>query len=61
MEPRNQAFFLWLNAPEHPNTLVVTLAISFAEWLLWAAPALIGISWLCGNENARIQCLAGIT
>lgn len=53
MEPLNQAFFLWLNAPEHPNTLVVTLASFFAEWLIWAAPALIGIGWLRGNENAR--------
>ena len=24
MEHLNQTFFLWLNAPEHPNALVVT-------------------------------------
>lgn len=53
MEHLNQAFFLWLNAPEHPNTLVVTLAIFFAEWLIWAAPAVIGIGWLRGNANTR--------
>ena len=33
MEHLNQTFFLWLNAPEHANALVVTLATFFAEWL----------------------------
>lgn len=53
MEHLNQTFFLWLNAPEHPNALLVTLATFFAEWLIWAVPILIGISWLRGNENTR--------
>jgi undecaprenyl-diphosphatase len=53
MEHLNQTFFLWLNAPEHPNALVVTLATFFAEWLIWAVPILIGIGWLRGNVNTR--------
>ncbi|RUQ33150.1 MAG: undecaprenyl-diphosphatase [Candidatus Competibacteraceae bacterium] len=53
MEPFNQALFLWLNAPEHPNPLWVALATIFAEWLIWAVPLLIGIGWLWGGENTR--------
>lgn len=53
MEHLNQTFFLWLNAPEQPNSLVMTLATFFSEWLIWAIPILIGISWLIGNENTR--------
>jgi undecaprenyl-diphosphatase len=53
MEHLNQTIFMWLNAPEHPNALVVTLATIFAEWLIWAVPILIGIGWLRGNENTR--------
>ena len=53
MEHLNQTFFLWLNAPEHPNALVVTLATFCAEWLIWAVPILIGIGWLRGNANTR--------
>lgn len=53
MEPLNQALFLWLNAPEHPDAPVATLAIFLAEWLIWLVPALIGIGWLRGNEDTR--------
>lgn len=53
MEHLNQTFFLWLNAPERPNALVVMLATFCAEWLIWAVPILIGIGWLRGNENTR--------
>ncbi len=53
MEPFNQSLFLWLNAPEHPSTSVVALAVFLAEWLIWAVPAVIGIGWLRGNENTR--------
>lgn len=53
MEPYNHALFLWLNAPEYPNNLAVTLAIILAEWLIWAVPPLIGIGWLRGGESAR--------
>jgi len=61
MEHLNQTFFLWLNAPEHPNALVVTLATFFAEWLIWAVPILIGIGWLRGNENTRKALLVATT
>ncbi|MGF6916734.1 undecaprenyl-diphosphatase [Paraburkholderia sp. 40] len=53
MEHLNQTLFLWLNAPEHPNALVLTLTTFLAEWLIWIIPALIGIGWLRGNEGTR--------
>lgn len=53
MEHLNQTFFLWLNAPGHPNALVVTLATFFAEWLVWAVPILIVTGWLRGDKNTR--------
>lgn len=53
MESLNQTYFLWLNAPEHPRALALTLAIFFAEQLIWAIPLLIGIGWLRGSEITR--------
>lgn len=53
MESLNHKLFLWLNAPEHPGALLLTLAIFFAERLIWAIPLLIGIGWLRGSENTR--------
>ncbi|MFJ3317998.1 hypothetical protein ACIPLR_21810, partial [Herbaspirillum huttiense] len=41
----NQTLFLWLNAPEHPSALALTLAVFFAERLIWAMPLVIGIGW----------------
>ena len=38
MESLNQTLFLWLNAPEHPSALALTLAVFFAERLIWAMP-----------------------
>ena len=48
MESLNQTLFLWLNAPEHPSDLALTLAIFFAERLIWAVPLLMG--------SPRFQC-----
>ena len=53
MESLNHTFFLWLNAPEHPSALALTLATFFAEQLIWAVPLLIGIGWLRGGEPTR--------
>ena len=32
MENLNHALFLWLNAPEHPRTLLLAVATIFAEY-----------------------------
>ena len=53
MESLNQTLFLWLNAPEHPSALALTLATFLAEQLIWAVPLLIGIGWLRGGEPTR--------
>ena len=53
MEELSQALFLWLNASEHPNTLLLDVATFFAEYALWVIPALIGIGWLRGSEHTR--------
>lgn len=57
MEHLNQLLFLWLNAPERPSGIVVTLATFFAEWIIWTIPALIVIGWLRGKANSRRQLL----
>lgn len=53
METFNHILFFWLNAPEHPNTLVLMQAVFVADWLIWMVPIMVGIGWLCGNENTR--------
>ena len=57
MESLNQTLFLWLNAPEHPGALPLTLAIFFAERLIWVVPLLIGVGWLRGSETTRKMML----
>ncbi|WP_295754320.1 undecaprenyl-diphosphatase [Undibacterium sp.] len=53
MEDINHALFLWLNAPEHPSTLLLAIATFFAEYAIWALPVIIGFGWLRGNEHTR--------
>lgn len=53
METINQSIFLWLNAPAHPDSLVLALAIFFANWLVWLMPALLVIGWLRGCQRTR--------
>lgn len=64
MESLNQTLFFWLNAPEHPSALALTLAVFFAERLIWAVPLVIGIGWLRGSEGTRkamlIATLSGL-
>lgn len=53
MEDLNHALFLWLNAPEHPNSLMLASATFLAEYVIWVVPVLIGIGWLRGSERTR--------
>lgn len=53
MEDTNHALFLWLNAPEHPSTMPLAVAIFFAEYAILALPAIIGFGWLRGSEHTR--------
>lgn len=53
MEDLNHVLFLWLNAPEYPSTLLMAIAILFAQYAIWAIPAIIGFCWLRGSEHTR--------
>lgn len=53
MESLNNALFLWLNAPAHPNGVVLAAAIAIAQYFIWIIPGFIGISWLRGNPDTR--------
>jgi undecaprenyl-diphosphatase len=53
MESLNHTLFLWLNAPEHPNSWKLKLAIFLAEQLICAIPVLFGVGWLRGSEATR--------
>lgn len=53
MQNLNQTLFLWLNAPEQPHTLLLSIAIFFANYAIWVVPALIGIGWLRSSEHTR--------
>ena len=53
MENINHALFLWLNAPEHPSTLLLSSATFFAEYAIWALLIIIGFGWLRGSEHTR--------
>jgi undecaprenyl-diphosphatase len=61
MHDLNHALFLWLNAPEHPSKLLLAIATFFAEYAIWALPAIIGFGWLRGNEHTRKALLEATT
>jgi undecaprenyl-diphosphatase len=53
MEAFNRTLFLWINAPAHPNALLLTLATVLAEYLFWLIPIGVAVSWLRGGEHTR--------
>lgn len=65
MEHLNHALFLWINAPEHPSTLLLAIATFLAEYAIWIIPILIGIGWLRGGDQIRkimlIATVSGLT
>jgi undecaprenyl-diphosphatase len=56
METLNNTLFLWLNAPEHPNSLVLASATFFAQYLILTIPIFFGLAWLRCNALTR-KCL----
>lgn len=53
MEKFNYSLYLLINAPAHAAAAQLAFAKMFAEYLIWLAPAMIGIGWLRGDECAR--------
>lgn len=57
MESWNRALFLALNAPEHPNAVVVGAAIAIAQWAIFLVPPLFAALWLWGRAEERAGLL----
>jgi len=53
VENFNQTIFLMLNAPEHPGSLLLTIATLLADYAIWVVPFTIGLGWLRGGEHTR--------
>ena len=57
MEAFNHSLFLLLNAPAHPNAVLLAVARLFADDLIWLAPLILVAGWLCGSEPTRRRVL----
>lgn len=53
MENFNHTLFLWMNAPEHPSSLLITIATLFAEYAILVIPIFMGLAWMRGGERTR--------
>lgn len=49
----NQSLFLWMNAPQHPDAAVLTIATFFAQFAIWSIPLIITVGWLFNGEHTR--------
>ncbi|MDR3640376.1 MAG: undecaprenyl-diphosphatase [Humidesulfovibrio sp.] len=57
MEALNDALFLLLNAPAHPDALELALARLFAVWAIWLVPLVLTAGWLRGSRRTRTLML----
>ena len=57
LEHFNTALFLLLNAPAHPATLWVDLAMFSADYLIFSIPLLLVAGWLTSTETTRRHLL----
>ena len=53
MEELNQTLFLLINAPAHPDPLLLNIAKVCAEELIWLIPIAVLLGWLAGAEKTR--------
>ncbi|MHB1250360.1 MAG: undecaprenyl-diphosphatase [Polaromonas sp.] len=53
MRDINEALFLWLNAPEQPDTVVLALAGWLANYAIWLVPVILVAGWLRGSDSTR--------
>ncbi len=53
MRDINEALFLWLNAPEHPNTILLVIASGLANYAIWLVPVILVAGWLRGSDSTR--------
>ncbi|KAB0671533.1 undecaprenyl-diphosphatase [Oryzomonas sagensis] len=53
MEKFNEALFLTINAPAHPQALLLASARGLAEWTIWLIPLILALGWLRGDGRQR--------
>lgn len=56
----NRHAFLLVNAPQHPHLAIVAFAEIAAEWVIYAAMALVAALWIWGRPDRRGQLLATV-
>lgn len=57
MQNLNLALFSAINAGSAPQPGVARMAIFAADWLVYAIPALLFVSWLFGIRSTRRQAI----
>lgn len=61
LEHANQALFLVINAPAHPDTFMIGLATVFAQYAIWLLPALgLLAGWRGTRQVRRVWILATV-
>jgi len=53
MNHLNEALFLQLNAPAHPDALALAVAVFFARYAIWCIPLSLALGWMRGDEDIR--------
>ena len=53
MQAFNHSLFLVINAPSHPDTVILFTATLVAVYAIWLVPATLLLGWLRGGEHAR--------
>ena len=57
MESWNRAVFLALNAPEHPSSVIVSVAVVLAQYTIFLIPVTFAALWLWGRAEGRAGLL----
>lgn len=53
MTELNETLFLLLNASAHPDALLLAIAKSFADYVIWLVPLTLVAGWLSGGHTTR--------
>ena len=53
IEPLNFALFLWINASEHSSTVMLSIGMLLANYLIFLFPLILVLVWVVGNTEKR--------
>ena len=53
MEELNVDLFLMINAPEQPDAVLLAIAKTLADYVIWLVPLVLLAGWLRGGESVR--------